>query len=104
MYSPPYAQEHLTKDERTAKVRMLYEEYISLHPVKAVWDNPVTSKPRLEPLFAAGMQGIELCFVLMAQFISDPRHYVVKRPRVELVAEDICKQCQLVRVFASCKP
>ena len=81
---------------RNNKIRVLYEEYISLSPVKAVWSSPTTEKPRLEPCFAAGFQGIELAFTLMAQFTKEPRHYVVKRARVELIAKDIMTQCQLV--------
>lgn len=82
--------------ERSEVVRILYEEYISLHSVQEVWNSPVTSKPRLEPIFAAGFHGIELAFVMMAQFITDPRHYVETRPRIELIADDIMRQMALV--------
>ena len=61
-----------------------------------VWDNPVTEKPLLEPLFAAAMQGIELCFLLMGEFVRDSRSYVAKRPRIELLASDIRTQCALL--------
>ena len=84
------------KKERDDVVRILYEEYISLEPVMEVWETPMTSRPSLEPTFAAGFHGIELAFVLMAEFISDPRHYVVKRPRIELIADDITRQMELV--------
>ena len=42
------------------------------------------------------MHGVELAFILMAEFVSDNRYYVVKRPRVELIAEDIVAQIGLV--------
>ena len=42
-------------------------------PILQVWDNPVTDKPVLEPCFAAAFHGIELCFLLLAEFISDDR-------------------------------
>ena len=62
-----------------------------------VWENPITVKPDLEPVFSAAMHGVELAFVLMSEFISDARHYVVKRPRVELIANDLQTQIELVR-------
>ena len=33
----------------------------------------------------------------MAEFLDDRRSYVVRRPRVELVARDICAQCHLLQ-------
>lgn len=54
-----------------------------------MWDHPVTVRPELEPCFTAAMHGIELCFLLLAQFIRDERKYVATRPRVELVMHDI---------------
>lgn len=65
-------------------------------PLLQVWDNPVTEKPHLEPLFAAAMQGVELCFLLMGEFVRDSRSYVAKRPRIELLANDIRSQCALL--------
>jgi hypothetical protein len=35
------------------------------------------------------MHGMELCFLLLAQFVADDRTYVAKRPRVELVSRDL---------------
>ena len=61
-----------------------------------IWDNPVTEKPALEPCFVAAFHGIELCFLLLAEFISDDRKYVFRRPRIEMVATDIQKQCLLL--------
>jgi hypothetical protein len=79
-----------------ARVKLLYEEYIHLHWLKEVWDTPLTESPVLEPSFAAGMHGIELCFLLLAEFIADSRHYVAKRPRIEKVSADIASQCTLL--------
>lgn len=56
----------------------------------------MTEKPVLEPCFAAAFHGIELCFLLLAEFISDDRKYVFRRPRIEMVANDIQKQCMLL--------
>ena len=56
----------------------------------------MTEKPVLEPCFAAAFHGIELCFLLLAEFISDDRKYVFRRPRIELVANDIQNQCMLL--------
>ena len=61
-----------------------------------IWSNPVTEKPALEPCFAAAFHGIELCFLLLAEFISDDRKYVFRRPRIEMVATDIQEQCLLL--------
>lgn len=61
-----------------------------------IWKNPVTEKPVLEPCFAAAFHGIELCFLLLAEFISDDRKYVFRRPRIEMVASDIQNQCMLL--------
>lgn len=44
----------------------------------------------------AAFHSIELCFLLLADFISDKRTYVSKRPRVEMVANDIRQQCILL--------
>jgi tryptophan 2,3-dioxygenase len=79
-----------------ARVKLLYEEYIHLSWLKQVWDSPLTESPVLEPSFAAGMHGIELCFLLLAEFIADPRNYVAKRPRIEKVSDDIASQCKLL--------
>ncbi|EFN57798.1 hypothetical protein CHLNCDRAFT_143159 [Chlorella variabilis] len=78
-----------------ARIRLLYEEYVHLPMLRQVWEAPSTEKPVLEPLFAAGFHGIELALLLLAEFVSDGRRYVAKRPR-ELVAEDIATQCQLL--------
>ena len=61
-----------------------------------VWDNPVTHRPTVEPLFAAAMHGVELCFLLMGEFVRDARRYVLKRPRIELLARDVIAQCALL--------
>ncbi len=79
-----------------ARIKLLYEEYIHLHWLKRVWDSPLTESPILEPSFAAGMHGIELCFLLLAEFIADSRDYVAKRPRIEKVSDDIASQCRLL--------
>ncbi|GMH60309.1 hypothetical protein TL16_g03023 [Triparma laevis f. inornata] len=92
----PIEAEPKNKHGRDEKIRILYEEYISLHPVMYVWENPITVKPDLEPTFSAAMHGVELGFILCAEFISDSRYYVVKRPRVELIAEDFIKQIGLL--------
>ena len=81
---------------RMQRVTNLYEDYVHLHDLSVVWANPVTDNPQMEPLFSAAMHGIELSFVLMAEFIKDSRRYVVKRPRVELVAEDVMVQCDIL--------
>lgn len=78
------------------RVIMLYEEYIHLLPLQQIWEHPATEKPVLEPCFVAAFHGIELCFLLLAEFISDDRKYVFRRPRVEMVANDIQKQCLLL--------
>ena len=56
---------------RMERVTNLYEEYIHLHDVSVVWANPVTDNPVMEPNFAAAMHGIEIAFILMAEFIKD---------------------------------
>ena len=61
-----------------------------------VWDSPVTTRPIVEPMFAAAMHGIELCFLLMGEFVRDARRYVLKRPRIELLARDVISQCELL--------
>lgn len=82
--------------ETKKRVIMLYEEYIHLLPLQQIWEHPATEKPVLEPCFVAAFHGIELCFLLLAEFISDDRKYVFRRPRVEMVANDIQKQCLLL--------
>jgi hypothetical protein len=58
-------------------------------------------------MFAAAMHGIELCFLLMGEFVRDARIYVLKRPRIELLARDVISQCALlseVRPATTCAP
>lgn len=93
----PRRKKESARDAAKRRVITLYEDYIHLHDLACVWDNPVTDTPRLEPSFAAGMHGIELAFMLMAEFIRDSRSYVVRRPRIEMVAEDIVAQCKLLQ-------
>ena len=47
-------------------------------------------------MFAAAMHGVELCFLLMGEFVRDARRYVLKRPRIELLARDVISQCELL--------
>lgn len=58
--------------------------------------NPVTERPHLEPGFAAAMHGMEICFLIMTQCLNDERTYVAKRPRIEVVACNIQRQCDLL--------
>jgi len=36
------------------------------------------------------------CFLLMGEFVRDARRYVLKRPRIELLARDVIAQCALL--------
>ncbi|KAK9819871.1 hypothetical protein WJX72_003475 [[Myrmecia] bisecta] len=85
------------------RVVVLYEQYIHLQSLQQVWASPVSEKPELEPCFAAAFHGIELCFLLLAEFLCDQRTYVAKRPRVELVAKDIQTQCILLTEIVDCE-
>jgi len=67
-----------------------------IHELKQTWESPLTEKPKLEPLFAAGMQAIEISFLLLARFLDDSRIYVVKRPRIDLIEKDIREQMGLL--------
>ena len=78
------------------KVIVLYEDYVHLPALKAVWENPVTAYPRMEPFFVSSCHSLELCFLLIAEFAKDRRHYLSKRPRIELVCRDIISQCHLL--------
>lgn len=91
-------QEKLTNLQGKFTIPLKQLTPINLYPQ---WENPITVKPDLEPTFSAAMHGVELGFILCAEFISDSRYYVVKRPRVELIAEDIIKQIGLVSFCAS---
>jgi hypothetical protein len=81
---------------KQTKVIILYEEYVHLTPLRAIWENPVTAHPRMEPYFAAACHGLELSFLLIAEFIKDARPYLSKRSRIELVCRDIVTQCKLL--------
>ena len=50
----------------------------------------------MEPFFAAACHGLELSFLLLAEFLKDSRQYLAKRPRIELLCRDIETQCQLL--------
>lgn len=81
---------------RKQHVIYLYAEYVHLNWLQEVWTSPLTEKPLLEPCFAAAFHGIELCFLLLAEFVADKRKYVAKRPRIDMVATDIQEQCMLL--------
>eukprot|EP00891_Asterochloris_glomerata_P001752 jgi/Astpho2/1752/Aster-04173 len=93
---------------RKQHVIYLYAEYVHLNWLQEVWTSPLTEKPLLEPCFAAAFHGIELCFLLLAEFVADKRkllglshpipavQYVAKRPRIDMVATDIQEQCMLL--------
>lgn len=57
-----------------------------------MWARPLTQKPELEPCFAAACHALEISFCLLSHFLKDTRSYVVKRPRVELIAEGTCSR------------
>jgi len=82
--------------DKQQRVTMLYEEYIHLDAVRAVWSTPKTEKPQLEPVFAAAMHAIEIGVMLMATFVRDNRAYVTKRQRIDAVARCLEQQCILV--------
>lgn len=106
--APPHARDHIPiqtspEDESAsvlptgkARVKILYEEYIHVPSLRAVWETPTTHKPLLEPQFAAAFHGVELCFLLLSEFLDDGRTYVAKRPRIERVIDDIAVQCRLL--------
>ena len=81
---------------KQGKVIFLYEQYVHLPALASIWSNPITAYPRMEPYFAASCHGIELSFLLLAEFINDKRPYMAKRSRIEAVCHDITVQCQLL--------
>ena len=48
--------------------------------------------PAMEPCFIASLHAVELSFILMAEFVKDPRQYVTMRPRIEMMADDLVSQ------------
>jgi tryptophan 2,3-dioxygenase len=77
------------------KRALLYEEYTFVRQMREVWDSPLTANP-LEPMFVAGMHGIEQALLLLTDFLVDKRTYVSKIGRVNRTVEDIELQCQLL--------
>ena len=82
---------------RNSRVIGLYDIYIHLPLLQEIWISPVckSKSARFEPYFAAGLQGIECMFLLLADFSTDSRGYVVKIQKLELVCKDILVQFQL---------
>ncbi len=78
------------------RVILLYEQYIHLPALRDVWVSPLTESPELEPCFSAACHGMEIGYLLLAHFLTDKRSYVQKRSRVELVMEDLVRQCSLL--------
>ncbi|EWM23873.1 nematode resistance hs1pro1 protein [Nannochloropsis gaditana] len=78
------------------RVVLLYEHYIHLPALRAVWESPITERPELEPCFSAACHGMEIGYLLLAHFLTDQRTYVQKRSRVELVMEDLMRQYSLL--------
>lgn len=56
----------------------------------------MTERPALEPCFSAACHGMEIGYLLLAHFLTDKRIYVQKRSRIELVMEDLVRQCSLL--------
>ncbi len=81
-----------------ARVKLLYEEYVHLPDLRAVWDSPITDSPVLEPIFTSMLHGVELCFLLLAEFIADARFFVAKRPGIEGVVVDFASLCKILVV------
>jgi tryptophan 2,3-dioxygenase len=77
------------------KRALLYEEYTFLRQMREVWEAPITENP-LEPMFVAGMHGIEQALLLLTDFLNDKRMYVSKYCRIKRTVEDIEQQCQLL--------
>lgn len=68
-YSTTEKNTQRLRDERMKKIEELYLKYIGLGPLQKTWTNSITTNPRLEPLFTAGMQ-VCLCNVFYF-FISN---------------------------------
>ncbi len=62
-------------------------------PAPQVWEGPSTEKPVLEPLFAAGFHGIELAFLLLAEFVSDSRRCEGRAPALAPPCRGLCGPC-----------
>jgi hypothetical protein len=78
-----------------SRVVRLYEAYIHLDGLRGKWECPFTSNPVLEPSFVAAMHGLELSFLLLANFLEDSRAYIVMQHRIELAAKDVSRSKQL---------
>lgn len=78
------------------RIITLYEIYIHFPQLLAIWESPVTDHPRMEPYFAASCHSMEIAFLLISEFIKDPRKYIMKRPRIEMICKDLVTQCHLL--------
>ncbi len=79
---------------RNGRVIGLYEIYVHLPMLKQIWDS--ASACEIEPYFISAFHGIELGFLLLAEFIKDSRYYLVKRSRIEQVCRDIVSQVYII--------
>ena len=74
------ADEHSSSCDRTAALG----SYHALHEMSGLsWSTGWSEK-------------ICRCFLLMGEFVRDARRYVLKRPRIELLARDVIAQCALL--------
>lgn len=48
------------------------DKILMLNPTE-VWNAPATENPQLEPVFTSAMHGIEISFLLLADFVTDNR-------------------------------
>ena len=81
---------------RKQKMIVLYEDYVHLPPLRAIWSCPITAEPDIEPAFCAACHGMEICFLLLSEFIKDSRHYALKQSKIDLVCCDLLQQIQLL--------
>ena len=81
---------------RKQKMIVLYEDYVHLPSLRAIWSCPITAEPDIEPAFCAACHGMEICFLLLSEFIKDSRHYALKQAKIDLVCHDLLQQIQLI--------
>lgn len=81
---------------RKEKMIFLYEDYVHLPSLRALWSCPITAEPDIEPAFCASCHGMEISFLLLSEFIKDSRHYALKQAKIDLVCHDLLQQIQLL--------
>ena len=75
----------------------LYEDFLNIEPIRNCWKD--AEREGINSDIIAAFHGIESCFLLLAEFISDSRTYISKDIRIECIVKDLAFQTNVLVVM-----